>query len=248
MQPITNFRTLGGYHNLAGQTVKHGWLYRSGQLDKLDPDQLQYLTHDLKIKRIVDMRTAEERQRFPDVPVPHADYTVLDILEQTGGAGASLQSMIVGNGNVHDRMLELYEQLALSSSARAGYHQFITGLLNPVPVVFHCFAGKDRTGVGAALILKILNVSNEQIMGDYLQTNLRRADANQTILTALTGKVSTDQLAAIDTALKVDRDYLQRYFDVINQRYGTFENYLHAGLNLTASELTQIRRLYLETA
>ncbi|WP_318767448.1 tyrosine-protein phosphatase [Lactiplantibacillus carotarum] len=248
MQPITNFRTLGGYHNQHGQVVKHGWLYRSGQLDQLDADQQRYLTDDLKIKRIIDMRTTEERQRFPDVAVPGATNQVLDILEQGNADGASLQSMVTESGDVHDRMMLLYEQLALSDAARQGYHQFIQGLLTPEPVVFHCFAGKDRTGVGAALILKILGVSDEQIMGDYLQTNLRRADANQAILTALHGKVSTAQLGSIATALKVDADYLNHYFAVIDQHYGSFDQYLLTGLRLTTTDLAHLRALYLEPA
>ena len=248
MEPITNFRTLGGYRNLQGQRIKHGWLYRSGQLDQLKPDQLQHLTKNLKIRRVVDMRTAEERQRFPDADIPNATYQVLDVLEQGNADGASLQSMVTDNGNVHDRMLQLYEQLALSDSARKGYHQFIKDLLVPEPVVFHCFAGKDRTGVGAALILKILGVSDEQIMSDYLETNLRRADANQTILTSLTGKVTTDQLTAIKAALQVDADYLNHYFEVIDQRYGTFDQYLNTGLKLSPATLQQLKSLYLEPA
>ncbi|CAM3199169.1 tyrosine-protein phosphatase [Lactiplantibacillus plajomi] len=248
MQAITNFRTLGGHRTQDGRLVKHGWLYRSGQLDQLDADQQAYLTRELHVQRVVDMRTVDERTRFPDVQLANTTYTVLDILEQTAGDGASLQSMITTNGNVHDRMLDLYEQLALSDSARHGYRNFIQGLLTPVPVVFHCFAGKDRTGVGAALILKILGVSDEQIMADYLQTNLQRADANQAILSALSGKLPANQLAGIQTALNVDAAYLTRYFDVITQHYGTFNEYLLTGLQLTTRELNELRRLYLEAA
>lgn len=248
MEPITNFRTLGGYRTQQGQRVKHGWLYRSGQLDQLQPEQLQHLTKDLQIKRIVDMRTAEERQRFPDTTIPNARYQVLDVLEQDNADGASLQSMVTSSGNVHDRMLSLYEQLALSDSARKSYHQFIKDLLVLEPVVFHCFAGKDRTGVGAALILKILGVGDETIMADYLETNLRRADANQTILTSLKGKVPGEQLTAIKAALQVDQDYLTHYFDVLDQHYGSFESYLRVGLNLADTDLQTLRDLYLEAA
>lgn len=248
MRPITNLRSLGGLLTTDQRVVKAGLIYRSGQLDHLDAEQIDYLTHNLQLKRIVDMRTAAERKQFADVTIPNVHYEVLDILEQATDNGASLQSMVMDHGNVHHRMLELYEQLALSSSARRGYQRFIQELLIPEqqPVLFHCFAGKDRTGIGAALILKILGVADDVIMADYLATNQQRQRANQEILTALKDKLPEPQLRAIQVALLVDADYLQHYFDVITAHYETFAAYLTTGLQLTTAELAKLRQLYLD--
>lgn len=248
MQPITNLRPLGGMETATGQRVKPGLLYRSGQLFQLDSAQQSYLSQTLNIRRIVDMRTAEERQRFPDVTWPGVKYDVTDILAQPStDNSASLQSMVTEHGNVHDRMIELYEQLALTSSAQQGYHDFITSLLGPdQPMVFHCFAGKDRTGVGAALIFKILGVAPAAIMTDYLRTNQDRQAANQQILAMVRPQVEPQQLATIEQALLVDADYLTHYFDVIDQHFGSFDAYLETGLRLTPAVLDRVRARYLE--
>lgn len=246
MEPITNLRSLGGHRNRQHQVVRDGLLYRSGQLDHLTTAQINYLASTLKITRIVDMRSRDERQRFPDVTWAQVDYQVLDVLAQVTQNDASLQTMITSTGAVHDRMVQLYEQLALDATARASYRQFIQALLVPnEPLLFHCFAGKDRTGVGAALFLKILDVSETQIMADYLLTNEARAAANQQILQQYAAQMSPDQQRAVNEALVVDEDYLTHYFEVVQEHYGTFDAYLHTGLGLTAAEIQRLRQLYL---
>ncbi|MCB4211555.1 tyrosine-protein phosphatase [Lactiplantibacillus plantarum] len=246
MEGITNLRSLGGYRNKNQQVIKDGLIYRSGQLDQLTPAQTQYLATTLGITRIVDMRSADERHQFPDATWSHVQYHVLDVLAQVMTNDASLQSMISSTGAVHDRMVQLYEQLALDPTARQSYCQFIQLLLVPdQPLLFHCFAGKDRTGVGAALFLKILGISDEQIMADYLLTNQARAAANQQILATMASQLSDEQQRAVNQALLVDADYLSHYFEVIKARYDTFSNYLQTGLGLTSAECQQLRELYL---
>ncbi|MBS0937900.1 tyrosine-protein phosphatase [Lactiplantibacillus plantarum] len=246
MEPIVNLRDLGGIRNQNRQLVKSGLVFRSGQLDELSTEQVQYLDEALKITRIVDMRSAAERKQFPDVIWSQAQYTVLDVLKNESKNGASLQSMITDSGNVQARMFSLYEQLALDTTARQCYHQFIKLLLVPnQPLIFHCFAGKDRTGVGASLFLKILAVSDEQIMIDYLKTNQMRVTANEKILEELADQITKEQKQAIEQALLVDADYLTHYFDTIQEHYGSFDSYLKIGLNLTNEDLKQLRKTYL---
>jgi protein-tyrosine phosphatase len=248
LEKITNLRSLGGYENDQGQTVKTGLLYRSGQLFELTPAQQQYLAGDLGIKRIVDMRSADERTAYPDTLWPGVTYLVQDILKDATTNNASLGRMITEKGNVHANMLATYTQLALSASAQSGYRQFIQDLLaEPQPTIFHCFAGKDRTGVAAALILKLLGVSDQAILADYLQTNAARKTANATILADLKQQGFADQqLKAIGEALMVDGDYLTHYFQVITTKFGTFANYVQQGLKLSEAEVARFRQLYLD--
>lgn len=246
MQPITNLRVLGGHNQFTGAAVKPGYFYRAGQLDQLDAQQQTYLRQKLRLQRIVDFRTADERQRYPDVRLAGVTYEVIDVLAATNNNGASLQSMVAASGAVHARMCDLYEHFALAPTAQAGYHQFLTSLLVPQPVLFHCFAGKDRTGIAAALILKCLGVSDAAILADYLATNQARQAANQQILAHLAAQVSADQLRAVQAALVVDQDYLTHYFEVIEQHYGSFEHYLVAGLRLAPTFTRDFQQLYLE--
>ncbi|KRK13100.1 protein tyrosine serine phosphatase [Lacticaseibacillus zeae DSM 20178 = KCTC 3804] len=248
LEKITNFRELGGYRNKNKQMVKKGLLYRSGQLFELDDAQKRYLTATVGIQRIIDMRSADERAQFPDTTLPGAAYTVLDILKDATTNDASLGHMITEQGDVRENMLATYEQLAMSDSAQAGYHAFIRDLLAaPEPTVFHCFAGKDRTGVGAAIILKLLAVPDETIMADYLLTNQERKTVNQMILADLKKQgVPASQLQTIAVALKVDAAYLEHYFQVIDTKFGSFDQYLRQGLQLTDADVDTFQGLYLQ--
>lgn len=248
LEKITNFRELGGYRNKNEQMVKKGLLYRSGQLFDLDREQKYFIAKTVGIRHVIDMRGADEREQFPDTILPGILYTTLDILKDATTNDASLGQMITEQGDVQGNMLATYEQLALSDSAQAGYHAFIENLLKaPEPTVFHCFAGKDRTGVGAAIILKLLEVPDQTIMEDYLLTNQERKTANQTILADLKKRgVPETQLQTIAVALKVDSAYLERYFQVIDTKFGSFDQYVREGLQLTADHVDRFQGLYLQ--
>lgn len=246
MPSITNLRNLGGFYNQKRELIKPGLVFRSGQLYDLTTEQIQYLSETLKITRIVDMRSTAEQKQFPDVVWPQAQYTTINILEHASENIASLQSMISNSDDVKSRMLSLYEQLAIDPIACQRYHQFIKLLLVPnQSLIFHCFAGKDRTGVGAALFLKILSVSDEQIMNDYLQTNQMRTVANKKILEKISDKLTKDQQKRVAQALLVDSDYLIHYFETIKSHYASFDSYLKNALKLTSSDLQKLKKNYL---
>ncbi len=229
---ITNFRSLGGYSTANG-TTKDGLLYRSGQLADLSDSQVDFLANDLKIKRIVDMRGADELSKDPDTTWPGADYENLDILADATANNASLGRMITETGSVYDNMMFTYEQLATSNSARQGYKTFLTQLVEKdEPTVFHCFAGKDRTGVGAAIILTSVGVSEDQVFEDYLKTNASRQIENEKILKSLEGQLTEEQLKSVGVALRVNPDYLKHFFDTAKKEFGSFDAYLHDGLSL----------------
>lgn len=122
----------------------------------------------------------------------------------------------------------------------------LTLINDPVPTAFHCFAGKDRTGVAAALILKSLGVSDEQIFADYLKTITARKQENQAILDYLRDQLTSSQLQDVAVALTVQKSYLERYFKAIKQNYGDFDNYLIKGLDLPLDFKTKMRQIYLE--
>lgn len=245
MSEITNLRSLGGYKISEDQQVREGLLYRSSQLFKLNSTQQDYLKNKLKIQKIYDMRGESERDKFPDTVWNGCDYEVLDILKEAMTNNASLENMIKGVGDADERMLDTYTELALSSSAQKYYHEFIKDLISfNKPIIFHCFAGKDRTGIGAVIILKILGVSDDDIMHDYLLTNIERREANQEILLDIKDKVTPNQLEEVKVALLVKDIYLLHYYGVINKKFGNFNKYLRNGLKLTTKDLLDFRKKY----
>ncbi|GAY73860.1 tyrosine-protein phosphatase [Lentilactobacillus kosonis] len=243
---ITNFRSLGGHPAKSG-TVREDKIFRSGQLNSLSDQQTDYLANQLKIKRIVDMRGADERDEFPDTTWSNVNYQAIDILKDATKNSASLSRMITSGGNVYDNMMTTYEQLANSNSAINGYHKFLTDVsTSDEPLIFHCFAGKDRTGVGAALILKTLEVSDDDIFADYLKTNELRKAANQEILNSIKDQATNEELKAVNQALQVNADYLAHFFETITKKAGSFQDYLHATLHLDKDFENRMINMYVK--
>lgn len=243
---ITNWRSLGGYISANGQKVKEGLLFRCGQLFDLTAEQKDAVQNQYQIKRLVDFRGSDERAEYPDYLWQGLDYVVLDVLKDSGTNQASVDEIISANSHVEEDMLKTYEELALSKSAKAAYRQFLMSLIEkPVPTAFHCFAGKDRTGVGAALILKSLEVSDDQIFTDYLKTIDARKKANEEILNYLKDKVTSASLKDVAIALTVERQYLERYFQTIAKNYGDFNRYFTEGLQLPTDFKARMQEIYL---
>lgn len=166
----TNFRDLGGYVGHGGRAVKWRRIFRSDHLAGLTPED-QALLADLGVARAVDFRGQAESAAYayalPGVQYHplHIEPTVVQRALELQRAGRQLTAQdAVGlmqdtyRGFVHDnapRFAELF-RLLLASDA---------------PLVFHCTAGKDRTGFAAALILLALGVPRDVVMHDYLLTN-----------------------------------------------------------------------------
>ncbi|BDR59650.1 tyrosine-protein phosphatase [Xylocopilactobacillus apicola] len=243
---ITNWRSLGGYVSANGQKVKDDLLFRCGQLYDLNAEQIDFLQKQKKIKRVFDFRGPKEREEFPDDLWEDVDYVILDVLADAKINQASVDEVVSGNSKVDDNMLQTYEELALTKSATESYHQFLLTLVDdPVPMAFHCFAGKDRTGVGAALIFKALDVSDEQIFEDYLKTNPARKVANEEMLASLRDQLTPDELKEVEVALKVRSGYLERYFEMVKKNFGDFDHYFTEGLKLPENFKSEMQRLYL---
>lgn len=243
---ITNWRSLGGYIGADGKKVKNDMLYRTGQLFDLTAEQKANLQHKYHIQRIFDFRGEQERQEYPDYLWDGVDYVVLDVLKEAQVNQASVEEIVSGNSQAENDMLITYEELALLDSARHGYHDFLMSLVtNPVPVAFHCYAGKDRTGVAAVLILKSLDVSDEQIFTDYLKTIAARKAANEEILNSLKDQLTPAELKDVAIALTVQRSFLKRYYTTVQEHYGNFDHYFTKGLELPADFKTQMQQIYL---
>jgi len=164
-QGAFNFRDLGGYRGRAGQTVRWRTLYRADALHRLPDDELDQLSL-LGVRTVLDLRTQSEiehgRIEAEHLGITHLHLPVLgrtwspEKLDPDADAGEVLGSLYV-------QMLDVGAP-ALADSLRV--------LADPsqVPAVFHCAAGKDRTGVLAAVVLALLGVDEEVIIGDYALT------------------------------------------------------------------------------
>lgn len=256
VQSIDNFRDLGGYITKDGKIVKWGYFYRCASLGKMSEDDKRHL-EDIGIGTIFDFRSKIEVEGEPDIIPTNAIYinesgirTMDDNFK--GKENFDMKSVIrtmVKNperiGEVADFLLDGYKTMAIHNNAFKELFNVIKDK-NRVPLIFHCTAGKDRTGVGAALILLALGVSEEDVIKDYCLSNIYRKESNEKQIEGLNEFIKDEKvLEVIASLLSVKEEYIKITLDYIKQKYNSYEEYIINELNVTADELNNIRNNYL---
>ena len=245
-----NFRDLGGYRATDGKTVCWGRLYRSDGLNELTDKDLELLS-ELSLDRVIDFRTELESGHRPDrlpaeksprvVKIPIEDSSTKVWHEAQRDAINKLRSIDTG-----ESMVKTYEELATQFTPEMRkFVQEVTSAQGR-PVLFHCMAGKDRTGFAAAILLRMLGVPQETVMEDYLLTNeylLFHFKWRLFLVRLLRGKRFVEKVKGFMAA---DPSYLSAAFDAIDREYGSFENYVQNGLGLTEKDIERMKELYLE--
>ena len=245
-----NFRDLGGYQTIDGKTVRWGSLYRSDALNKLTVADLRRLS-TLNLHRIIDLRSIYETELYPDRLRSELASLVIAIPILDRGS-----EMFKGSREKVGKLLKTIDVAKFMSSAYMEYasrfttemQQFLNVLLssNGHPVLFHCTAGKDRTGFAAALALRILGVPHNIVMDDYLLSNQYFYAGyrwNLALLRVLKGKQFAD---VVNGFMMVRAADLSTAFETIDRNYGSFENYVCNRLGLSSAEVEHLRALYLE--
>ena len=184
-----NFRELGGYRAADVRQVKYGLLYRGGNLDLLKSEADHARLASLGLREILDLRSAGESAAHPDPAVPGAHYQRVCGMRNADGtemdfSGQGIERLrqekkaferSVGRP-VHDFewFSALYREMPFRNPAYHALFALLEG--RRVPVLFHCSCGKDRTGIGAMLILLALGVSRADALADYMLTNVYRRE------------------------------------------------------------------------
>ncbi|MGO3731938.1 MAG: tyrosine-protein phosphatase [Vagococcus sp.] len=247
MKTLVNFRDIGNKETKDGKKVKTGCFLRSGEVVGVETNEIERLLTDFRLKKIVDFRGESEVNERPDDTISGVDYINIDILKDSKEQGASLEELVNSPFTAHVGMMRLYDELILTKAAQKGYHTFLDMLVShhDEPVLFHCFAGKDRTGLGAALILGSLDVPKSAILDDYLLTNHMRKEANQVIVNQLREKgMPEEHLKEVLVMMNVDQRYLEHSFDLMEKEYGGFKGYIKDALDMPESFFSDMKKMY----
>ena len=249
---IANFRDLGGYANEQGQQVKWGVLYRSGTFAHSSRADLQGL-QQLQLATLVDFRSGGEKDEEPNQLPQPASFTVIEIptLDEGNKAlvGEVMERVESGTFDGFDPdqfMLEANRQFATEFTPQ--FRQFIHTVLDAggKPVVWHCSAGKDRTGFASAILLRVLGVPQETVMRDYMESKQHALDARKNqllLLRVFKGEEAADKLAIM---MGVEEAWLRAAFEEIDARWGSFDNYVREGLQLSDGDIAQLQNQLLE--
>lgn len=243
-----NFRDIGGFSTCDGRYVRRGQLFRSDALGALTCDDLRKLDA-LNIRLICDLRSALERDREPtrwgeggpgvllmeiDSDLRSRDSRLLEIIRDDPTEAGAV------------RMLTTAYQ-TIPFALQRHLNRFFTHLADDTtgPLIIHCSAGKDRTGVLAAIVLQALGVNRDDIYKDYLLTaasseNLR--DKVSRLMSRLLGKTLPENVTSAIAGVRAS--YLDAALAAIEGRFNTLDNYLDAA-GVSARLLDQMRERYL---
>ena len=260
-----NFRDLGGYAGADGRTVCFGKVYRSAQLDRLEPKGVKVI-RGLDIRTVLDLRFADETELYPtnSKAFPNAQILRWQDLEDLSAPTPSANKMRLSwrdslgsrdPSKVREAMRVNYPTKLYSH--RAIYQQMLRFLINDnTPLLFHCAAGKDRTGVAAALILALIGVDETQIMQDYLLTQeliegrmetwLAGGATNSDKYQDFQSRLNEQPSEMLAPVLEADPSYMETLLSYVKETYGSFSNYAMQQLELSSHNIDTLKSRLLE--
>jgi protein-tyrosine phosphatase len=240
LEGVGNFRDFGGYAAAGGRRVKRGKLYRSAHhAQATDPD-LEAIA-GLGIAAIVDLRRGEERERMPSRR--HAGFAGLVIENPTNEATSDPWIEFVKGSDASADAFRAYLVNYMRAAPFEARHvdlfsRYFRALAEiDGPILIHCAAGKDRTGLLVALTHRLLGVGEDDIFEDYLLTNTaarieERMHLVAEVIKEHSGRAPTDE--AVRAAMAVEAGYLTAAFRAIESAHGDVDDYLQDVLGVDA--------------
>jgi protein-tyrosine phosphatase len=228
----SNFRDLGGYPTVDGRRVRTGVVFRSGALHALTDADHQRL-QELGVRVAVDLRPSEEQDAEPT----NAPFLrILHVPLLRGERTSPPEALASGEEFLRER----YNEIVLERASDIGTILRSFAQEDGLPAVIHCAAGKDRTGVVAALVLLALGVDEPTVLDDYELTSEYSAASRMQELTA---KMSGSGLppAVVAGLLGTSRSALSDALTCLREEYGTVENYLDRAAGVSPAELATLR-------
>ena len=243
LQGTVNFRDMGGYTTKDGHQVKWGKVYRSADMSKLTDADLLVLKNR-KITHDVDLRGQQEAAQAPDKLNPGTDY----ILCPAGSENVTgMTKEIMSGKNLDSLMIVFYTSTQYFKGRYKPFFDKLLTLPDNESLVFHCTAGKDRTGMGAALFLYSLGVPYETILADYTATDYYRQSEGAKSSAAIAQLMKIDdKTARKSSGTGAKKEYLDATFAAINKQYGSVDNFLRQEIGLTDTELSTLKSKYLQ--
>lgn len=244
-EKVNNFRDLGGYQTSGCQTLKWGRIYRSGHLgspSRFDLDVLQ----DLGIRTVIDLRGAEERKKTPDTLLPGVNYLHIPLFRSDPFL---FRHIMFQRHKLGKRLETIYTTWVIDGSAKEMGRIFrLISDPGNLPVLFHCTAGKDRTGITAALLLLALGVPESTAIADYTLSNAAAdrfmIDFQQSISAVRFLGIKQEHFYPI---IATPPEMMASTIDHIKHKYGSIRNYLRKTAGVSDDMLDQLKAILLES-
>ncbi|MBX7500219.1 tyrosine-protein phosphatase [Qipengyuania sp. YG27] len=245
-QGIHNFRDYGGWRTQDGGQVRTGLLYRSGHHVEATDEDLAAIA-PLGIHTVIDLRGESERSANPCRRVEGFDGEVVFYEGETTSSPPhmDIDPEMTASDFARERMLAVYTRMPDNPAMIEMFHRYLTIIAEREGAsLVHCYAGKDRTGVAATMLLHILGVSEDDQRREFLRTNESPTFdilARQSLpgIEARLGR-KLDEGAAKDL-LGVREEYLDRYLEIARARHGSFDGYLAQAIGVDDALRARLR-------
>ena len=240
LENVFNLRDLGGYQAADGRRVVDGQLFRADGLNRLSEADAA-IVRELGIRTVVDLRTLYEREEWGSAPT--------DLLDATGVHLPIISELWPVYEETDDPdpvadLIERYHEMTVEGApSLATLLGIVADDVDAVPLVFHCSAGKDRTGVTAALILGLLGVSQEQIAADYAHTAIAMDDLIAWVR-AQSPEAASTMTDQPKTFLTCPEEAMLGFLAELDQRFGSVEGYVES-IGVSAGTVETLRDRYL---
>lgn len=240
LEGADNTRDLGGLPVADGGRTRFHRLLRAGTLQDLTADDVRYLTEDLGIRTVVDLRLPDEAEREGSAlsGIPAVRYLCLPL-----SSAGNIRSDIVADGAEIDIVAHY---VALLEGSAANIVTAVRAFADDLSLaIFHCAAGKDRTGVLAAVVLDAVGVSREAIIADYALTGQRMKQISARLLRLATYQDMQALSRGIKGAGTAEEESMAAFLDELHGRYGSAAGYLTAH-GVSSRELAALRAALIE--
>ncbi|KAI9068474.1 hypothetical protein FKP32DRAFT_1663747 [Trametes sanguinea] len=249
---VVNVRDLGSYPtSYPGLVTRPGLAYRSGEISHIKPEGMQQL-RELGITTIYDLRSETEMHRY-ETPIPSIEGVEIVHIPVFKTEDYSPEAMakrfeLYASGKT-EAFMTLYTQIL--DNAGPAFAVVLRHIRDrpDSPLMFHCTAGKDRTGILAAILLKLVGVDDETIAQDYALTRVGREPAREMIMRRLS-KVPffADNMEAALNMFSSRAETMVAFLKMLDERYGGVENYVKNVVGLTDDDIATIRKNFLVPA
>lgn len=248
-QGIHNFRDYGGWPVPGSGRVRTGLLFRSGQHVAATDSDLAAIA-ELDIRTVIDLRGSSERDRNPcrRVEAWNGEVVFYDGETTSSPPHMDVEPGVNASDFARQRMIAVYTRMPHNPAMIEMFGRYLNVLAEREGAsLVHCFAGKDRTGIAATMLLHILGVSEEDQREEFLRTN-KSPTLDILVRQSLPGiaerlgrKLDAEQVRDL---LEVRVDYLDTYLAEVERDYGGFDNYLTAVIGVDAGLRERLREKF----
>tara|TARA_B100001758_G_scaffold220325_1_gene208976 strand:+ start:2576 stop:3379 length:804 start_codon:yes stop_codon:yes gene_type:complete len=243
--PDANLRDIGGKKTQTGMEVKTGYLFRSGHLSELEKEDFNRFKN-LQLKTIIDLRRPSEIEKYPTPNLEEVKTLNFSVSSDDNefAVAANFIDRAQEPSEITGKIIEKYFKNSVTEKLDS-YIPVFKSLTNTdnFPLLFHCVAGKDRTGIVSAFLLGILDVNESVIIEDYLLTNkLREKDMqlkekqirDHLFETTENGseKLIEERMEIAQSLLYAKESFITLIFDEVKKNFGTWDNFRLNGLKI----------------